>query len=455
MSDRRVVITGAGTINALGTNLEEFWTNCLAGNTVVEPIPERWRLFSKYNSQYWSPLPDIDFKDFNITANEVRQSDPASLLLAIAAAEAVEKSGIDTTITDGKLNTQSLKDIDPYRGGVFVGTGQGGLNSALLNDSFQILAQPKKQLSSLLKDLDGVPQEPYREVLDQWQHPFRANYFTVGMTMSNSSGANLGIKYSLKGANETYTAACASGTIAVGKAYRAILNGSVDFAIGGGTEYLYDEFGGIFRAFDLPKALVTSTAPPLTVNRPFDEGRSGFLYSQGAAGAIILEELDHALQRKAPILAEIIGYEESFDAYNIMIPEPEGKEIRSLISRLLDGADTRSNEIDYINAHGTGTQKNDPIEAEAFSEIFGKKPVINSTKSLLGHTIGASGAIEAIVSALSLKDGTVHVSRNLEKPIIDLNFATETMDLKLDKAISLSYAFGGHNAGLLFRKFDL
>ena len=454
MSDRRVVVTGAGTINALGTNIEEFWANCLAGNTVVEPIPERWHLFSKYNSRYWSPLPDINFKDFGITANEIRQSDPASLLLAVAAGEAIEKSGVETEITDGKLNTQKLNGIDPYRAGVFIGTGQGGLNSALLNDSFQILAQPKKQLSTLLDEIDGTSRDSYNAVLKQLEHPFRANYFTVGMTMSNSSGANLGIKYTLKGANETYTAACASGTIAVGKAYRAVKNGQVDFAIGGGTEYLYDEYGGIFRAFDLPKALVTSDGPADTVNRPFDEERSGFLFSQGAAGALVLEDLEHALQRNAPILAEIIGYEESFDAYNIMIPEPEGKEIRGLISRLLEGGGAKPDEIDYINAHGTGTFKNDPIETEAILEIFDRKPVVNSTKSLLGHTIGASGAIEAIVTALSIQKDTAHVSRNLEHPITDLNFATETREINIGKALSLSYAFGGHNGGLLFSKYN-
>ncbi len=454
MSDRRVVVTGLGTINALGTNLDEFWSNSLAGNTVVEPIPERWQLFSKYNSHYWSPLPNIDYKEFGITANEIRQSDPASLLLSIAAREAIRNSGIKTEIIDGKLNTQELKGVDPYRGAVFVGTGQGGLTSAFLNNSFQILAQPKKQLLSLLKELDGNPAEPFKEVLEQFQHPFRANYFTVGMTMSNSSAANLGIKYGLKGANETYAAACASGTIALGKAYQAIRGGAADFAIGGGTEYLYDEYGAIFRAFDLLKALATSTAAPDEVNRPFDEDRSGFLYSQGGAGALVLEEFHHAQERGAAILAEIIGYEESFDAYNIMIPEPEGREIRSLVSRLLSNAGTAPEEIDYINAHGTGTEKNDPIEAKMFSDVFGKKPVINSTKSLLGHTIGASGAIEAIVTTLSMQNSRVHACRNLQKPIMDLNFATETREVPIHAALSLSYAFGGHNGGLLFKEFE-
>ncbi len=454
MSDRRVVVTGAGTINALGTNIKDFWSSCLAGDTKVTPIPEHWHRYASFNSIYWSPLPEIDYKDFGITGNEVRQSDPASLLSTIAVREALENSLVETEIIDEKLNTQTLKGIDPNRGGVFIGTGQGGLNSALVNDSFQILSRPKERLSALLGDIGGELREPLKEVLGIMKHPIRANYFTVGMSMPNSSAANIGIKYGLTGANETITAACSSGTIAIGKAYRAIRDGSVDFAIGGGTEYLYDEYGGIFRAFDLPKALTVSTGPPLSVNRPFDRDRSGFLFSQGGAGMLILEDLEHALGRNAPVLAEIVGYEESFDAYNIMTPEPEGRAIRALIGNILSHAHVRPEQIDYINAHGTGTLRNDPIEAQVFSDFFGTKPVVNSTKSLLGHTIGASGAIEAIVAALSIVNNVVHVSRNLENPILDLNFATETRELHVERALSLSYAFGGHNGGLLLAEFQ-
>ena len=452
MSKRRVAITGVGTVNALGTNVRDFWANCLEGKTSVAPIPEPWHQYAKFNSIYWSPLPDIDYKAFGITGNEIRQSDPASLLSVIAAGEALSNSGIDAEIIDGKLNTQRLTGVDPRRGGVFIGTGQGGLNSAFVNNSHQILSLSKKKLSALQDELDEAAKEKLSEALETMRHPLRANYFTVGMSMPNSSAANLGIKFSLKGANETVAAACASGTIAIGKAYRALKNGTIDFAISGGTEYLYDEYGAVFRAFDVPKALVTSASDPQEVNRPFDTGRSGFLFSEGGAGMMILEELEHAVDRGAPILAELIGYGESFDAYNIMIPEPEGREIREMVADILTGAGVKPEQVDYINAHGTGTQKNDPIEASLFSEIFGQKPVINSTKSLLGHTIGASGAIEAIVSVLSIKNSAVHLSRNLEDPIAELNFATETRELELETALSLSYAFGGHNGGLLFSK---
>ena len=454
MSNRRVAITGVGTINALGTNTKEFWQNCLAGKSPVAPIPEAWHRYAKFNSIYWSPLPDFDYKAFDITGNEIRQSDPTTLLTVIAAREALSNSSIESEIIDGKLNTQILKGIDPYRGGVFIGTGQGGLNSAFVNNSFQVLSQAKKELTALRNELDEEQKGSLEDVLDSMRHPLRANYFTVGMSMPNSTAANIGIKYSLKGANETIAAACASGTIAIGKAFRAIRNGDLDFALTGGTEYLYDEYGAIFRAFDVPKALITSTAEPHTVNRPFDRDRSGFLFSEGGSGMMILEDLDHAQKRGAPILAEITGYSESFDAYNIMIPEPEGREIRRLVTDLLADADLQPGRIDYINAHGTGTQKNDPIEADAFSGIFGKGPVINSTKSLLGHTIGASGAIEAIVSVLSINNSTVHLSCNLENPIADLNFATETRELNIDTALSLSYAFGGHNGGLLLSKIN-
>jgi len=346
MSDRRVVITGTGTINSLGTNVADFWSNCLAGKTVVEPIPELWRRYSEYNSLYWAPLPEIDYKTFGITGNEIRQSDPVSLLAVAAAGEALRASGVNTDIVDGKLNIQKVQGIDPYRSGVFLGTGQGGLHTALANDAFQILSRSKEKVALLQKELDGRHHDSIAEVLENMRHPLRVNYFTVGMTMPNSAAANLGIKYSFKGANDTTTAACASGTIAVGKAYRAIRDGSVDFAVSGGAEYLYDEYGGIFRAFDFPKALATAAGPPLSVNRPFDEERNGFLLSEGGAGILILEELEHALGRKAPILAEITGYGESFDAYNIMMPEPEGREIRNLIRKTLEAAGARADEVD-------------------------------------------------------------------------------------------------------------
>ena len=454
MSERKVVVTGLGTLNALGTNVCEFWANCLSGETSVSPIPEKWNRYAQYNSKYWSPLPDIDYTDYGITKNEVRQSDPASLLAAVSVGEALENGGVESEIVDGKLNMCQLVDIDPYRSGVFIGTGQGGLHTAMANESHQILALTKKRLASLLSNPELELNGAIAEVLDDMHHPLRANYFSVGMSMPNSTAANLGIKYALKGANETYAAACASGTIAIGKAFRAIRSGRLDFAICGGTDYLYDEYGAIFRGFDIPKALTTEEGPPDSVSRPFDEDRSGFLFSQGGAGLLVIEDLEHATRRNAAILVEITGYEETFDAYNIMMPEPDGSEIRTLLTRILDSSGVVADEIDYINAHGTGTAKNDPIEAQAFADVFGKKPCINSTKSLIGHTIGASGAIEAIVSVKSIGDQTVHVSKNLEKPIMDLNFATETRELPVRRALSLSYAFGGHNGGLLFSAFE-
>ena len=454
MGERRVVVTGVGTINALGNNVHEFWSGCLEGNTSVSPIPESWRRYSQFNSSYWSPLPEIDFEGFDLNKNEIRQNDVSGLLAAVAAREALANSSVEMDVVDGKLNTLQIRGVDSYRSGVYIGTGQGGISSAMENYSYQILARSKKRITELRDSLDGDSEEVLAQILNDMRHPLRMNFFAVGMSMPNSPAANLGIKYSMKGSNETVAAACASGTMAIGRAFREIQNGRVDFAISGGTDYLNDGYGCAFRAFDTPKALTSSREAPEKVNRPFDANRSGFLFSEGAAGVLILEELEHARKRGAPILSEVIGYGESFDAYSIMIPEPDGTEIRALMKKILNGSDVATGEIDYINSHGTGTLKNDPIEAQAIFDLFGRTPAVNSTKSLLGHTIGASGAIEAIVSIKSIETQKVHVSLNLDDPIMDLNFATDTRSVAVEKVLSLSYAFGGHNSGLLFSRLE-
>ena len=274
----------------------------------------------------------------------------------------------------------------------------------------------------------------------------------VAMMMPNTVSSSLGIKFSLLGPNRLYASACAAGTVAIGQAFQSIRSGEVDFALAGGSEYLHDRYGGLFRGFDIAGTLISDCSCPEQANRPFDEARSGFLFSQGGSAVLVLEDFESARRRDAPILAEIIGYGESFDANNAMALSEDGAGISRMIEMALMDAGINQGDVDYINTHGTGTPVNDAVEASVIERMFDRDTLINSTKSLLGHTIGASGAMEAVVAALSIRDQTTHICHNLENPIADLNFVRIRGSLYIDTVLSQSFAFGGHIAGILLRK---
>ncbi len=243
--------------------------------------------------------------------------------------------------------------------------------------------------------------------------------------MPNSIGATLSIRYNLRGPADTCSMACASGLGAIGRAYEAVKSGRLNLALGGGAEFYGDRAGGVFMAFDRLGALAKADLSRNHVNRPFDEARSGFLFSQGGACFLVLEDFEHARLRGVAPIAEILGTYETSDAISLASIHADDNSIREMICGAIAAADVPVEAIDYVNAHGTGTATNDKVESDILFEIFGPRPLVNSTKSLLGHTIGASGAIEAAVTALSLKNGTVHPSLNIDNPIGGLNYATE------------------------------
>ncbi len=345
--------------------------------------------------------------------------------------------------------------VDPDRVGVYLGTGLGGGVSFLQNHTHHLLQRARAVLKTYVAEkAPSAHRDELEGILDLLSHGLRFNPFEVSMVMPNAAAAVLGIRYGLTGPNETYCVACASGTIAVGNAWRAVRAGRVDMAVTGGCEYFGDEHGHIFRSFDVAGTLVRDCTDPERANRPFDKKRSGFLFSQGGAAVLILEELGHALRRGATPIAEIVGFAQTFDAHSIMALAPSGEQIERMIRLALAEAGVQAEEVDYINAHGTGTQNNDAIEAEVIERVFGRRPLVNSTKSLLGHTIGASGAFEALVTALSLRDGTTHVCKNLEDPVRELNFVREVGPRALRVGLTQSFAFGGHNAALVLRRYE-
>jgi len=347
-----------------------------------------------------------------------------------------------------------VPNIDGHRGGVFMGTGVGGVNSFMLNHARHVLSGVREELAAYSTRGSGEDRQQLTPLLERMAHSARFNPFAVSMLMPNAVAAYTGIKYSLKGENSTSTLACASATVAIGKAWQAIAEGRVDFALAGGSEYLSDDHGCIFQGFDACRTLVRDCDPPEQANRPFDEDRSGFLFSEGGAAVLVLESAETAAARCATPLAVIDGYSESFDASSMMIPSPEGQSIETMLRRLLEDTGNSSEEIDYINAHGTSTQSNDSCEAAVIERIFGKRAFVNSTKSLLGHTLGASGALEAVVTTLSLRDQRTHPSLNINNPVADLNFVTSAEPVGIRNAISQSFGFGGHNAAILLSRVD-
>ncbi len=450
----RVVITGLGVVSPIGTTESHFWAHCLADRGAVAPIPAAWRGYSHYKSGLWAPLPPLDYGPLNLTLAERSQRDPSAYLGLLAATEAVADAGLTRELVSAKNNSFRLPQVAPARAAVFIGTGVGGIHTFASLQAHHLLRRPREALERLGQHCDNTGRQDLQALAAGLRMPPQFNPFAVSMVMPNALSATIGMKFSLTGPNWTLSGACAAGTQAIGQAFEAIRNGRVDLALSGGVEYVGDEFGGVFRAFDASGVLVRDGGDPEHANRPFDTGHSGMLLAEGGAGVLVLEDLKRARERGARIYAEIAGYSETFDAYSLMIIEPSGQAILRAIDQALAMAGLAPADIHYLNAHGTGTRLNDEIEARLIAQVFGPRVLINSTKSLIGHTIGASGAIEAAVCALSLRDQTTHPCHNLSEPLADLNFARTTAPQRLRTALSQSFAFGGHNAVLVLRAWE-
>ncbi len=452
----RVVVTGIGVYTSIGSNVRTFWENCLDGFTYIQKIPQHWRYFAEYKSDIWSPLPDIDVELNALGRVDRLHYDPVTLIAFLAARDALTSAGFSLTEVNKLGRKYEIEGINPVRTGVFIGTGLGGGSSFLSNFSNHVMGRSHKKIIGISEIVtEHEAKKELTEIANQMYFPTRFSPFAVSMLMQNAVSAGLGVKFSLKGPNVTYSVACASGTVAIGNAFQAIKNGLVDVAITGGSEYVVDDYGAMFRGYDIAGTLVHDYENPESANRPFDKGHSGFLYSQGGAGVLVLENYDSAIRRGAVILAEIIGFEQSFDARSMMSIEKEGSQIERMILALVKNANLKVNDINYINTHGTGTKNNDQVESDVMQRLFDKHAWVNSTKSLLGHTLGASGSIEAVVTILTLVNQVTHICKNLQDPISDLNFVrnlSQQVDVRF--GMSQSFAFGGHNAALLFSRFE-
>jgi len=407
----RVAVTGMGVISPVGNSIDTFWENLKNGVCGVEKI-------KRFDASRLKVYLDAEVKEFEPkawydTAQEIRKSDLYMQYAMAAAKQAVEQSGI--------LNS----DLDRERFGVYIGSGIGGINSTI------------RETGRLTE-----------------KGPDMVSPFFVPMMISNMATGAVSIRFGAKGPTLPVVTACATSTHTVGEAYRAIKHGYADAIIAGGSEASINELA--MAGFINCQAL-NLAEDPNEGSLPFDKRRAGFVMGEGA-GILMLERYDHAKKRGAKILAEIVGYGNTSDAYHITAPDPEGSgAVRAIRMAINEAGVTEEDEI-YVNAHGTGTHLNDAMETKALKEVFGERAYdlhVSSTKSMTGHMMGATGAVEAIASVLALSEGVVPPTINYREKDeeCDLNYTPNTaVQADLDVAISTSLGFGGHNACIAFRK---
>jgi 3-oxoacyl-[acyl-carrier-protein] synthase II len=412
---RRVVVTGLGAITPIGNNVKDFWSNLVAGVSGIDVI--------KRFDPVAIGLPVIiagEVKNLNpeqfLDSKELKRMSDFVKFAVIAAKEAIQDSGLE------------LDKIDLTRAGVIVGTGIGGLRD--IEEQQKVLMEK------------GVR---------------RVSPFFIPSGISNMASGYISIEFGFKGPNSCVVTACATGTHSIGDAFKIIQRGDADIMIAGGTESAITPLG--VAGFANMKALSTRNDEPQKASRPFDAERDGFVMGEGA-GILVLEELEHAKKRGAKIYAEVVGYGLTADAYHITAPCADADGAKRVIMMALNDARINPDEVDYINAHGTSTPLNDKIETLAIKEVFkdhAYKLKISSNKSMIGHLLGAAGAVEAVATVLTIKNGVIPPTINYEHPDpeCDLDYVpNKAIEYPVKVAISNSFGFGGTNACLAFKAFE-
>lgn len=408
---RRVVVTGLGAVTSLSQQVPDLWNRILAGESGIHTL----RIFDTtgFKVKFGGDVYDWNPEEY-INAKEVKRIDRFTQFALVAGIDAINDSGID------------FEKTDPYRCGVILGSGIGGLQEI------------ETQVERLLH-----------------KGPDRVSALTIPKLMLNAAGGNISIRYGLRGPNFTVATACASATNAIGDALKSIQYGDADVMITGGTEAAITPMG--ISGFANMRALSTRGDEPTKASRPFDADREGFVLSEGA-GILVFEELEHAKARGARIYAELLGFGASGDAGHITQPDETGGGAARAMASALRDANLNPDEVTYINAHGTGTPLGDKAETSAIKRVFedhAKSLSISSTKSQLGHTLGASGGIELVLSVLAIDKGIVPPTINLDTPdpACDLDYTPLTpRERQINVAMSNSFGFGGHNASIIAGK---
>lgn len=408
----RAVITGMGVISPVGNSVEDFWKSLINGESGID-------FLTRFDVSDLSTKVAGEVKNFEPTEwldkKESRRMDRFAQFAVAAGKMAIQDSGLD------------LESINKERAGAVIGCGIGGVTTF------------EEQKEVLMKKGSG-----------------RVSPFFVPMLISNMAAGHLSIEFGLQGPSMTVVTACASATNAIGEAMRLVQNGDVDIALAGGTESPLTPLA--FAGFCSMKAMSTEKENAKEACRPFDARRTGFVMGEGA-GILVIESLEHAKARNAKIYAEVVGYGSTSDAYHITTPVPGGAGAARAMGKALESAGIQPQDVDYINAHGTGTGANDATETAAIKMLFGeyaKNVPISSTKSMTGHLMGAAGAIEAIACALTIQNGVIPPTINYGEfdPECDLDYVpNEAREKNVDVAISNTFGFGGHNATIVLKKY--
>ncbi len=412
MNKIRVVVTGVGMITPLGTGTEKSWKSLLDGRSGIRKITHFDA--DHFPCQIAGEVPDFEIDRF-IEIKEQKKMDRFIHLALAAAKMAMEDSGLKIT------------EDNADRIGALVGSGMGGLPAI----------------------------EHYHTILME-KGPKRISPFFIPMLIINLAAGQISIRFGAKGPNSAIATACASGTHAIGDAFKIIQRGEADAMISGGTESVITPLA--VGGFSSMKALSTRNDDPEKASRPFDRDRDGFIMGEGS-GIMVLEELGHALNRGARIYAEIIGYGMSGDAYHITSPPPEGEGATRCMKASLKDAHIHPEEVDYINAHGTSTKYGDELETLAIKHVFGKHAyelAVSSTKSMTGHLLGASGGVEGVITVLGIANSIIPPTINLENPDpeCDLDYVPhKARPMNVNVAMSNSFGFGGTNACIIFRRY--
>lgn len=409
---RRVVVTGLGAVTPIGNTVEEFWAGIKAGEVGIAPI-------TKFDTADYKVKLAAEVKNFvakeRMDFKAAKRMEPFSQYAVAAAKEAFADAGLD------------MEKEDPYRVGTIIGSGIGSLECVETN---------------------------YKKLLDRG--PSRVNPLMVPLMISNMAAGNVSIQLGLKGKCTDVVTACASGSNSIGDAMRAIQFGDLDICVAGGTESCICPTG--VAGFTALTALSTND-DPFHASRPFDKDRDGFVLGEGS-GIVILEELEHAKARGAKIYAELAGYGSTGDAYHITSPAEDGEGAGMAMKLAMKEAEVQPEQIDYINAHGTSTHHNDLFETRAIRYALGdaaEKVVINSTKSMIGHMLGAAGAVEFIVCVKSIMENFIHQTMGTENvdPECGLNYAVGApVEKEVNYVLSNSLGFGGHNVSLLVKSYE-
>ena len=410
MSDRRVVVTGLGTVTSIGHTVDEFWSSLIAGKIGVDRVA----LFdpSAFACQIGAEVRNWDVNKL-MDPKEARRNDRYTHFGFVAAKQAVADSGLDMAKEDGD------------RVGVIIGSGIGGMYT--FENQLRVLAE---------------------------RGPRKVSPFTIPSLIGNMCSGLVAIEFGVRGPNFGMVSACATGTHSLGEAAHAIRRGDADVMVAGGSEAAITPFA--YASFCSMKAMSTRNDSPQTASRPFEKNRDGFIMGEGA-GVLVLESYEHAKARGARIYCELAGYAATCDAYHITQPDPEGKGLSMAMKRALASAGASTDSVDYINAHGTSTPYNDKFETLAIKKIFGERAAsipVSSTKSMTGHLLGAAGGIESVICVKTIEKGIVPPTMNLVEPDpdCDLDYVPNVArQVAVKTVLSNNLGFGGQNASVVFR----